>query len=61
VGSTLLSLLPEWFRALQDYMMLIYGVGVMILMVVLPDGLVGGGRKLCEKLAGKRTDSADAE
>ena len=50
VGSVLFSLLPEWFRSLQDYMQLIYGIGVMSLMVVLPEGLVEGSKKLYEKI-----------
>ena len=57
VGTTLLSILPELFRPLQDYMMLIYGVGVMILMIVLPEGLVGGGKKLYEKLTRRKKTS----
>lgn len=48
VGTTLLMLLPEWVRFLQEYILLIYGSGVMVLMVIMPDGLIGGGRKACE-------------
>ena len=54
VGSVLFSLLPEWFRSLQDYMQLIYGVGVMALMVVLPEGLVEGGEKLYGKITNRK-------
>lgn len=54
VGSVLFSLLPEWFRPLQDYMQLIYGVGVMILMVILPEGLVEGGKKLYAKVTARK-------
>ena len=49
IGSILINLLPEWLRFLKDYMMLIYGVGIMGLMVVLPEGLVGGGKDLYAK------------
>jgi len=52
IGSGLLMLLPEWIRPLQNYMMLIFGAGVVVLMVVLPDGLYGGIKKLYEKLGG---------
>jgi branched-chain amino acid transport system permease protein len=48
VGTTLLMLLPEWVRFLQEYILLIYGLGVMVLMVVMPDGLIGGGKKAYE-------------
>lgn len=60
LGSTLLMLLPEWFRPLQDYIMLIYGLGVILLMIVMPEGLIGGGKILYEKFIerkGKRTNS----
>jgi ABC-type branched-chain amino acid transport system, permease component len=49
IGSFLINLLPEWFRFMQTYMILIYGVGIMVLMVVLPEGLVGGGKDLYDK------------
>lgn len=46
IGTVLLIMLPEWFRPLQEYILLVYGIGVILLMVVMPDGLVGGGKKL---------------
>jgi branched-chain amino acid transport system permease protein len=52
IGSGFLMLLPEWIRPLQNYIMLIFGAGVILLMVILPDGLYGGGKKLLEKLKG---------
>ncbi|MDF2499679.1 MAG: branched-chain amino acid transporter permease [Anaerosporomusa subterranea] len=54
IGTALLMLLPEWFRPLQEYIMLIYGVGVMLLMVVMPEGLIGGGKKLYAIMQSKR-------
>ncbi|HUK99424.1 MAG TPA: branched-chain amino acid ABC transporter permease [Nitrospirota bacterium] len=54
VGTTLLMLLPEWVRFLQEYILLIYGLGVMVLMVVMPDGLIGGGKKAYEFIRDKR-------
>jgi len=54
IGTTLLMLLPEWVRFLQEYILLIYGLGVMVLMVVMPDGLVGGGKKLYEYIQNRR-------
>lgn len=50
IGSIVFSLLPEIFRSLKDYMQLFYGVGVMILMVVLPDGLSEGVKRLYAKI-----------
>lgn len=50
IGSIIFSLLPEIFRSLKDYMQLFYGIGVMILMVVLPDGLSEGVKRLYAKI-----------
>lgn len=58
VGTTLLMLLPEWVRFLQEYILLIYGLGVMVLMVVMPDGLIGGGKKAYEYIQRKRSLSS---
>jgi branched-chain amino acid transport system permease protein len=41
IGTTLVTLLPEWLRVLQDYYMVVYGAGIVLLMVFLPDGLQG--------------------
>ena len=56
IGTTLLALLPEWFRPLQEYILLVYGLGVILLMVVMPDGLIGGGKKIYEHIC-KRSGS----
>lgn len=61
VGSVILSLLPEWFRPLKNYMMLFYGIGIMVLMVFLPEGIMGGGRALYAKYRDRRAKAgADA-
>lgn len=49
IGTLIISLLQEWVRPLQNYMQLIYGVGIMILMIVQPEGVLGGGKLLHEK------------
>ena len=54
VGSLIITLLPEWFRPLKDYMMLMYGMGIMGLMIVLPEGLIGGGKDLYDKFRSRR-------
>jgi branched-chain amino acid transport system permease protein len=60
VGTALLMMLPEWFRFLQEYILLIYGLGVMLLMVVMPDGLIGGGKLALENYRNKRKGVANA-
>lgn len=41
LGTMLLTILPEKLRFLQSYFKLVYGVGVIILMIVMPMGLMG--------------------
>lgn len=41
IGSLLVTALPEWLRGLQRYLQLIYGIGVVLLMVFMPMGLAG--------------------
>lgn len=44
-GALLLKLLPEYFRALAQYRMLIYGVAMIIIIIFKPDGLIPRIRK----------------
>lgn len=60
LGGMLLTFLPEWLRFLKDFYMVIYGVGIVVLIVFLPDGIVGsarrwrrGGREAAPSLAGE--------
>lgn len=41
VGTILVTLMPEWLRFLNQYYMMIYGAGIVLLMVFLPQGLMG--------------------
>lgn len=41
VGSLLVTMLPEWLRPVQQYLKLMYGIGVILLMVFMPMGLAG--------------------
>lgn len=61
IGSILINLLPEWLRFLKDYMMLIYGIGIMGLMVVLPEGVVGGGKDLYAKYIKRKRNRINAK
>lgn len=51
IGTLIITLLQESFRALQDYMQFIYGIGVIILMIFQPEGILGGGRALYERVS----------
>lgn len=44
-GALLLKLLPEYFRALAQYRMLIYGVAMIVIIIFKPDGLIPRRRK----------------
>lgn len=41
VGAIVLSVLPEMMRSLMEYRMLIYGLIMVIMMIVKPEGLFG--------------------
>lgn len=41
IGAMLLTILPEKMRFLQSYYKLVYGIGVIILMNVMPMGIMG--------------------
>lgn len=45
-GALLLKLLPEYFRPLAQYRMLIYGVAMIIVIIFKPDGLFPRKRKV---------------
>lgn len=40
VGAAVLTLLPEWLRFLKEWRLALYGVAMLIVMVVRPQGLV---------------------
>lgn len=46
LGTVLITMLPEWFKPLQEYIRLFYGLGVMLLMVFMPMGLWGSISKI---------------
>jgi branched-chain amino acid transport system permease protein len=58
VGTILVTLLPEWLRVLQDYYMVVYGAGIVLLMIFLPTGLLGAARALASRWVAKPADSA---
>jgi branched-chain amino acid transport system permease protein len=58
VGTVLVTLLPEWLRVLQDYYMVVYGAGIVLLMIFLPTGLLGAARALMKRWIVKSADPA---
>ena len=66
IGTLIISLLQEWVRPLQNYMQFIYGAGIVILMIVQPEGILGGGKVIYDKYIKKyighpKTVRVDAE
>lgn len=54
LGAALLTLLPEFLRAAQDYDIIIYGALLMMMVMFMPGGLVRGVPDLFRKLLKKR-------
>ena len=50
LGAALLTLLPEFLRAAQDYDIVIYGGLLMVMVMFMPGGLVRGVPDLVRKL-----------
>lgn len=46
LGALLIVNLPEWFRALEKFYLIAYGLALLVMIVVAPDGLVGLLRRL---------------
>ncbi|HEY3368964.1 MAG TPA: branched-chain amino acid ABC transporter permease [Symbiobacteriaceae bacterium] len=49
-GAFLLTYLPEWLRDFKDWYMAIYGLGLLVILIFLPEGLAGGARRLADRL-----------
>ena len=45
LGALILTFLPEFLRFSKEYYMLIYGLGIIALVVFLPQGIVGAFKK----------------
>jgi branched-chain amino acid transport system permease protein len=67
LGSLLITLLPEIFRGLSNFRMFFYGVAVVAIIILRPDGLLGyrefsfrGFRRLLSRLAGTAGLGKDA-
>lgn len=61
LGTTVLTLAPEFLRFIADYRMMVYGLLMVVMMIVRPRGLLGGvklGRLLSGKNAQKTGTSA---
>jgi branched-chain amino acid transport system permease protein len=48
-GAVVLTVLPEWLRFSREYYMVVYGAGIVGLLILMPDGLAGLARRLAER------------
>ncbi len=49
LGAFVLTFLPEWLHAFSDYEMIVYGLVLMVVMILLPQGLTRGIVDLYER------------
>ena len=47
LGAVMVNLLPETFRGLKDYQDLVYGAGLILLLIYAPKGLAGARQPRC--------------
>jgi branched-chain amino acid transport system permease protein len=54
-GSAILTFLPEYLRALEDFEVLVYGAILLAVLLFMPQGLLEGVRRLLPKREGQGT------
>ena len=57
LGASLLTLLPEWLHTFSDFEMVIYGLIMMTVMILLPQGLTRGILDIYERTREKYSKS----
>jgi branched-chain amino acid transport system permease protein len=60
LAAVILTLLPEVLRGVSDYRMIIYSLMLVVMMLLRPQGLLGG-RELWPRRRGPKPDAAPAE
>lgn len=60
LGAVLLTILPEALRFLKQWYLILYGAGIVLVMVFMPDGLVGMARRLRGRGASRAPEGAAA-
>jgi branched-chain amino acid transport system permease protein len=60
VGAVLVTMMPEWLRPVQRYLKLLYGIGVILLMIFMPMGLAGLANMVLRKNFGTKRDREEA-
>ena len=53
LGAALIILLPEYFRQLGDARLLIFGLALVVVMIIRPQGLIQNRRRAAELVSGE--------
>lgn len=59
LGTILLTWLPEWLTVVKKYDIMVYGILLMLVMIFMPDGLVGKISKFLSRLGSKYMVNTD--
>ena len=49
IGATFLVFLKEWLRFIREYYMIIYGAGIVFMMIFMPYGIMGLIKRMAER------------
>lgn len=60
-GAFFLTILPEVLRAFEDIEVLLYGAILVVCMMFMPDGIMGGSRRLVMWVGGRFTKKPQQE
>jgi len=61
LGAAILTLLPEFLRALHDFDIMVYGLILILMTMFMPGGIVGGIRMAAEKVSSLRKNAKGRE
>ena len=50
IGTTFLVVLKEWLRFLREYYMILYGAGIVFVMIFMPYGIMGLVKRVSSQL-----------
>jgi branched-chain amino acid transport system permease protein len=58
LGSSILTLLPEYLRGLEDFEVLVYGAILMVVLIFMPRGILEGVHKILLKIRGAEAEGS---
>jgi branched-chain amino acid transport system permease protein len=51
IGTVIITFLPEWLRFLGDYYQAVFGVLILLILIVMPNGIIGKWTELRSSLS----------